>query len=216
MTSEDDIIAGIVVAGGESTRYGERNKLLVRLDGRPLLERVVAAVGSVTTTPPVIVVRNRDQRAAIDAALESGLERRYAFDDPAYDGPLGGVAGGLQKVDEPWTVVCAGDMPLASAEALAWLRDRRTESTDAVVPVRDGVLEPLHALYSCDPLRRELPSLPSGVGPRAVCRAVNCTEIPVADAPEQLGRSLRNVNTPETLDRLTTDADSARSDRERK
>lgn len=216
MTSETDAVAGIVVAGGESTRYGERNKLLVRFDDRPLVERVVAAVGSVTATPPVVVVRNQDQRAAIDAALESGIERRYTFDDPACDGPLGGIAGGLAEIDEPWAFVCAGDMPLVSAGALAWLEDRRTASTDAVVPVRDGVLEPLHALYACDPLRRELPSLDAEAGPRAVCTAVNCTEIPVTDAPAHLGRSLQNVNTPETLERLANGAEGGSSDRRKK
>jgi molybdopterin-guanine dinucleotide biosynthesis protein A len=211
MTFEEANIEGIVVAGGRSTRYGERNKLLVRFDGRPLLERVVAAVGSLTATPPIVVVRNRDQRAAIDAALENRVERRYAFDDPAYDGPLGGIAGALPEIDEPWSVVCAGDMPLVSAEALAWLGDRRTESTDAIVPVRDGVPEPLHALYRCEPLCRELPSLPPDAGPRALCTAVTCTKVPVTTAPEYLKRSLQNVNTPETLERLANRTEDTNS-----
>lgn len=211
MTLKGPDIGGIVVAGGRSTRYGERNKLLVCFDGRPLLERVVVTVGSLTATPPVIVVRNRDQRAAIDAVLENRVERRYAFDDPAYDGPLGGIAGALPEIGEPWTVVCAGDMPLVSAEALAWLGDHRTESTDAIVPVRDGVPEPLHALYHCEPLRRELPSLASDAGPRALCAAVTCAEIPVTTAPDYLQRSLQNVNTPDTLERLANGEKSTSS-----
>jgi CTP:molybdopterin cytidylyltransferase MocA len=50
------LIAGLVLAAGAGTRFGERSKLLAELEGRPLLEHAVAAQCAVVELERVVVV----------------------------------------------------------------------------------------------------------------------------------------------------------------
>lgn len=48
-----DTVAGLVLAAGAGTRFGQKPKLLAELDGRPLLQHVIDAMGELD---PVVVV----------------------------------------------------------------------------------------------------------------------------------------------------------------
>jgi CTP:molybdopterin cytidylyltransferase MocA len=50
------VIAGLVLAAGAGTRFGDRPKLLAELDGRPLLEHAIDAQCAVAELDPVVVV----------------------------------------------------------------------------------------------------------------------------------------------------------------
>jgi molybdenum cofactor cytidylyltransferase len=50
------VIAGLILAAGAGTRYGDRPKLLATLDGRPLLEHAIAAQCAVPELSRIVVV----------------------------------------------------------------------------------------------------------------------------------------------------------------
>ncbi|MBX0302729.1 molybdenum cofactor guanylyltransferase [Haloarcula salinisoli] len=143
---------GVVVAGGRSTRFGDREKALAELDGRPMLAHVVATLGAVSDG--VVVNCRPDQRTAFaDALAGLDVDLAWALDEQPDEGPLSGLATALAAVDTDRAVVLGCDMPLAEAEALSGLRSR-LESSDAVVPRTEGGPEPLHAVYRVEPTLR--------------------------------------------------------------
>ena len=130
--------AAAIIAGGKATRLGGANKALLVCDGRPVIERqldvlrpLFEKVIAVTGNPEPFVTR--------------GIS---CFADLIPDkGAPGGVHSALVHAGAPWLFAVACDMPYLSAEAIERLADLR-EGYDAVVPVRDSRIEPLHAFYS--------------------------------------------------------------------
>jgi len=140
---------GVVVAGGRSTRFGDREKALAQLDGEPMLTRVVAALAELGDT--VVVNCRPEQRAAFaDALAGVDTDVLWALDERPDEGPLAGLATALSTVETERAVVLGCDMPLADPDALAALLDRLGDS-DAAVPQTDGGPEPLHAAYRVEP-----------------------------------------------------------------
>lgn len=137
---------GAVLAGGLSTRMGEP-KAMVELAGRPLVARVVAAVGS-AGLEPVVVAKPDSPLPPLDCrVLSEPSEPRH---------PLTGLLTALRASAGRGIVAIACDMPLVPAKLLAWLS--RIEHPVAVCEV-SGRLEPLLGRYSpvaCDSLEAAL------------------------------------------------------------
>lgn len=148
----DERTTGVVVAGGRSTRFGDREKALAELDGRPMLANVVATLAEIADT--VVLNCRPDQRAAFADALGSvDADIGWALDEAPDEGPLAGLATALAAVDTDRAVVLGCDMPLAEADALVGLGARLGDG-DAVVPRTEGGPEPLHAVYRVDETRK--------------------------------------------------------------
>ena len=64
--------AAIIAAAGNSTRYGEENKLLQELDGIPVLARTLLAVDRAASIDEIVI-------AARDGIVESTPERSTLF-----------------------------------------------------------------------------------------------------------------------------------------
>jgi CTP:molybdopterin cytidylyltransferase MocA len=61
--------AGLILAAGAGTRFGNTPKLLAELNGRPLLQHVIAAMTAVPELEPVVVVlgdRAEQMRSKVD------------------------------------------------------------------------------------------------------------------------------------------------------
>ena len=196
MTDErHGVTTGIVVAGGRSTRFGEGEKALADLDGRPMLAHVVATLAA--ASDGVVVNCRPDQRAAFADAL-SGTDVAWALDARPDDGPLAGLARALSAVDTDRAVVLGCDMPLAEADALAGLRSRLGDS-DAVVPRTEGGPEPLHAAYRVGPtLAAARATLEDGE--RSLRALLDRLEVEFVAAGEGVpARSLTSLDTPGQL-----------------
>lgn len=95
-------LAGIVLAGGRSSRFGS-DKLAVALDGTPLLHRAVAALAGVCDE--LLVVVPPDGRTDLPPGV-------VAVPDPEpFGGPLVGLLAGLEAARAPIAIVVGGDMP---------------------------------------------------------------------------------------------------------
>lgn len=175
----DDMASGggaettaLILAGGKSRRMG-RPKLLLPAPphGAPLVvhvtQRLLAAAGEA-----LVITGDEEAAAAVEAAFrldrarlggrEPGPGRVTCLpDDEAGQGPLGGLATGLRRV-EGWALVVAADMPLVSPAACRLIAAMADPAFDAVVPVAAGRRQTLHALYHI----RCLPAVEKALGNR--------------------------------------------------
>jgi len=138
------VITGVILAGGESSRYG-RNKALEDFQGERLVDRCVAQLKP--HTHPLLVVTN-------DLAPHWGVQATLVQDIVPRQGPLGGILTALVFSPHDWIFVKAVDMPFFAAELLAHMAEH-TKHHDVVVPMKNGHYEPLFALYN----RRCLPAV---------------------------------------------------------
>jgi len=192
-------VTGVVLAGGDSTRFGDAEKALATLEGDPLVARAAAAVREATDATPVVAARRDAQAARLSTVLDDAT---FAYDDPDYAGPLAGLVGAAPAAETPWLFVCGCDMPLLSARAVEWLADRLPDEAAALAPVQpDGTPEPLHAVYRREAVAAAADGLPRAAGVHALLDALSVETVPIGAAPPDvpLADSVTNVNTPEEL-----------------
>jgi molybdopterin-guanine dinucleotide biosynthesis protein A len=151
---EAERCAVIILAGGKSTRLG-RDKASEVLTGKTLLQRAVDATAELAGTFVLVTARGQSLPEVVAEAPLSTVVDAYPE-----TGPLGGIVTGLLAVgDSPQpALVVACDMPLLRPALLRELL-RLASGHDAVVPMVNGLPEPLCAVYahSCiNPARRLL------------------------------------------------------------
>jgi molybdenum cofactor guanylyltransferase len=135
--------AGIVLAGGRSTRMG-RPKASLEWHGSTLLHRIAGIVGRVVDGP-VVAVRAPGQELP---SLPPGV--RVVEDAREGRGPLQGLAAGLTAVagDAELAYVSSTDVPLLHpAFVAAVLAGADREDVDVALPVAQGFKQPLAAAY---------------------------------------------------------------------
>jgi molybdopterin-guanine dinucleotide biosynthesis protein A len=115
-------LAVIVLAGGRSSRFG-RDKLAEPFAGRPLLDHVIAT--ALILTDEVIVVVTPGAAPAVPPGV------RIVHDERAFEGPLAGVAAGLEASDADVALIVAGDSPTVVPGVLRALVDAVTAGADA-------------------------------------------------------------------------------------
>jgi len=188
--------AGVVVAGGRSTRFGDRDKAVADLAGQPMVRRVV---GRLTPVVNELVINCRaDQRTAIADAL-AGVEPTPGFAvDPDPDrGPMFGIMTGLRAVEAEYAAVVACDMPFVDPDFLSYLFERAA-GRDGAVPRPDEWFQPTQAVYRAAPMAAACEAaLAAGEGrivaaiDRLDCATVGREEIAARTDP----RTFENVNT---------------------
>ncbi|WP_435179125.1 molybdenum cofactor guanylyltransferase [Halorussus sp. AFM4] len=141
--------SGVVVAGGRSTRFGDREKALAEFEGDPLLRRVADRV--VRVVDELVVNCRADQVGPFRRALaDAPCEPRFAVDEAPDRGPVAGLLTGLRAADAPVAVATACDMPTLDPGLLDSLfADARGET--GAVPTFDGRPQPLAAVYRVEP-----------------------------------------------------------------
>ena len=108
-------IAAIVLAAGLSSRMGT-NKLLVDLDGKPLLVRTLEEILSSKVEHVVVITGH--QAAEVEAAI-SHLNVQIVYNPNYAEGLSGSVKMGISAVEDfDAAFVCLGDMPLVKAQDL--------------------------------------------------------------------------------------------------
>jgi len=205
-------VRGVVLAGGDSTRFADGDKAVASVAGEPVISRTVTALRAATQREPVIAVSTHEERATYTAALE-GTDVRFVFDAPAYDGPLAGIVSAARFLDSEWLFCCGCDMPLLAPTAVSWMIDhlRRTEANrqsaiDAVAVVHSsGVVEPLHTLYRRTSVIGLQKRLSNTAGPRRLLGKLDSVStVSTADVPARIPiePSTTNINTVDELERL--------------
>jgi molybdenum cofactor guanylyltransferase len=195
------LTAGIVLAGGRSSRMGSA-KAELEWHGSTLLNRAVTVLADAVSGPVVVVGAPGQALPALPPSVE-------VLTDPVPGvGPLQGLAVGLAalRARAPAAFLCATDMPfLQPAFVRRVLHELTDPRVDVALPMAHGFRQPLAAAY-----RTELADIVAGLlagGARTFgqlferCRVRLLTEEQLLSDPE-LARldptleSLRNINTP--------------------
>ncbi len=136
-------MTGALLAGGLSSRMG-RDKCLIEMNGMPLWRRQYERLQAVCSE--VVVV-------APTRPVWCGDEIPWVPDAVRNRGPLGGLAAALEAARDRQVLLLAVDLPAMTSRYLAKLVGR-AESGVGVVPVIDGMFQPLSAVYPCSVLAR--------------------------------------------------------------
>jgi molybdenum cofactor cytidylyltransferase len=133
-------LCAIILAAGESKRFGKDNKLLARIGGVPILERVVKAV-SHPSVGKTIVVTGHDHNVVATLlygyAVELALNKNWKF------GMGSSLAWGASCVDDDsfdGVLICLGDLPGLDTSTVTRIIEVFQESggESIVVPENQG------------------------------------------------------------------------------
>ncbi|KAB1192006.1 NTP transferase domain-containing protein [Haloferax sp. MBLA0076] len=194
-------VAGVVLAGGRSRRFGETDKALAHLDGVPLVRRTAGRV--MQASDELVLNCRREQASALEDAC-ADLAPRMAIDTDPDTGPLGGIRTGLAATDAPLSAVVACDMPFVDPGLLELLLAEADETgADVVVPrVEDGWFQTTQAVYRTASVSMAAEEVLDRGGGR-ILDAFDSLDVRTVGA-EVLGRfdprTFENVNTRAELD----------------
>jgi molybdenum cofactor guanylyltransferase len=128
--------AAIILSGGKSSRMGT-NKALLKINEKSNIERIRDELAGQFSD--ILLVTN-------DPETYDFLGLKMASDYYTGKGPLAGIHAGLEASPYDVNVVVACDMPFISGELAKYLAES-CSGYDAVIPVIDGVQNPLFAAY---------------------------------------------------------------------
>ena len=125
------IFTGAILAGGEASRMGGQDKGLIALNGRPLIEYVLAAL-----TPQVArVIINANRNHAIYAQYGHPVIKDE-FD--GYCGPLAGMASCLRVVTTPVMITAPCDSPFVPGDLVERLYQKMQEEEAEISVAHNG------------------------------------------------------------------------------
>ncbi|MFG2323976.1 NTP transferase domain-containing protein [Streptomyces sp. NPDC048568] len=139
----------VVLAGGAARRLGGADKPGLRVGGRALLDRVLAACAGARTT--VVVAGPRPTARPVT----------WAREDPPGGGPLAALAAGLRHTTAEFVVVLSADLPFLGEPTVARLLSALAagEADGVLLTDADGRDQPLVAAYRASAVRRELAAM---------------------------------------------------------
>jgi molybdopterin-guanine dinucleotide biosynthesis protein A len=184
-------VEGFILVGGASSRMG-RDKALLDLGGQSFVERIHAALASITTETTLVGAES------VGAAWP---QLRAVPDVHVKWGALGGLHAALSHCRAEWAAIVACDLPFVTGELFVRLASLR-ENFDAIVPVQtDGRWQPLCALYRASVCRERAAELiASGERrPRALLHLISTRRVAFEELSDLRSADLffTNVNTPE-------------------
>ncbi|MFD3623027.1 NTP transferase domain-containing protein [Streptomyces sp. DSM 116494] len=164
----------VVLAGGAARRLGGADKPGVRVGGRALLDRVLAACADARTT--VVVAAPRPTARPVI----------WAREEPPGGGPLAALDAGLRHTTAGHVVLLSADLPFLGRRTVEGLLASlgRGSADGVVLTDSDGRDQPLVAAYRTASLRRELTALTgrhgalTGLPLRRLTGALRLTRIP--------------------------------------
>jgi molybdenum cofactor guanylyltransferase len=195
-------LAGYVLAGGGSTRFGQ-DKARVVLAGQPMLIRMCKLLSAVTASVYIVAppARYEFATAPVIADLWPG------------EGPLGGIITALLHsrealagashtgpASENWNLIISCDMPFLTPEFLTYLRDfAHASNAKAIVPESAHGREPLCSCWRTS-VTDEIQAAFQG-GMRRVNDALKLLNAEVLDEThwkrfDSAGHLFWNMNTP--------------------
>ena len=171
------------------------DKASLVIDGRTLLQRTVDALEGVASEVAIVLAPGREP-----PAVHSSHPVRFAADAVEGEGPLIGIAAGLDAVQAPVAIVVGCDMPYLRTALLRLLAERASAGRRLVVPLHEGRAQPLCSAWRTDAVAVIRAHIEAGDRAiMAVAADLDAERLP----PEQYaeadpdGRSFINLNTPE-------------------
>ena len=187
-----DQITGLVLAGGQGARLGGQDKGLVKLRGRPMIEHVLARLAP--QVGKVLVNANRNMESYTGYGYEVISDSHTGF-----QGPLAGMASGLQHTTSKYLLCVPCDSPLLLTNLADRLLGACSQNAAKIAIPHDGNrTHPVFALIDCS-LRESLEEYLAG-GDRKIDRWMSQHQMVTVDFSDAV-ESFSNINTEDDLNR---------------
>jgi molybdenum cofactor guanylyltransferase len=201
-------ITGVILAGGQNTRFSGTNKALIRVDGRCILDRLYEVFSNLFEE--IILVTN-------DPVSYIGWDVTIVTDLFPIRSSLTGIHAGLFYMNTDHAFFAACDIPFLKKELVETILNHMEPGVDIVIPETSKGFEPLCSVYSkkcLKPIEQQLVKQELKI--RNVFQKVRVKKLPETilreNDPDLL--SFSNINTPEDLARAEHIAACSRSSRE--
>ncbi len=191
----------IILAGGPSIRFG-RNKALVRLHKKPLINYIIDQTRLISEKIVVTISKN-DSIEKFQEILPDYVE--ITRDNGDLKSPLTGLFAGLKKFSEGYIAIIACDMPFIRSEVLNLLFEKVVGFDLAIPRWPNGYLEPLHAVYEFNKTQKCLRQLRIDNSTRvsdliSMLKSVNYLDINEIKKIDPSLRGFFNINTENELE----------------
>ncbi|MBM7607745.1 molybdopterin-guanine dinucleotide biosynthesis protein A [Lysinibacillus composti] len=134
-------IAGVVLAGGQSSRYGQP-KMFELFNGQPLYKNSLIALQKNQLQPLIIATNANLESKFVEDQIEMIIEKQ------PHQGPLSAlqnILANFQNVE--WFFIVASDMPYMNVDFVQTMLTYIDDRYDAIVPKQASRIQPLAALY---------------------------------------------------------------------
>lgn len=178
----------VILAGGQASRMGGKDKGLIPFGDRPLIEHVLERL------------KQQVDNVAINANRNLERYRQYApvIRDtfPGYPGPLGGIHAALSVAKTDWVGFVPCDSPFICSDLVMRFCDAVTESSDILVAHDGEFHQPVFTMFH----KRVLPMLEAFLirGDRKVILLYNECHTDYVDFSQDKACFV-NLNTPQEL-----------------
>lgn len=135
--------SGVILAGGMSSRFQGRNKALLEVNGRRMVESVVD-VFQFFFDEILIVTNTPRQYLRYDVTLVSDIFSARSS--------LTGIHAGLFYANNPYILVAPCDTPFIRKQMIRLILSKIKPEADAVMPETPSGTEPLLAAYAASAL----------------------------------------------------------------
>ena len=140
--------SAIILAGGRGKRLGYKEKALIPINDKPIIEHTIEILEGVVNEI-IVSVRDDGQKQLLE---EYTTGRIVVVDKYVDAGPLAGILEGLGAAGGEYVFVVACDMPFINIGVVEFLF-KSAKGHDGALPVGDdGIYEPLHAVYRTGPM----------------------------------------------------------------
>ena len=183
----------VILAGGQASRMGGKDKGLVELNGSPLIQYVIDKLSQQDVSITINANRNLDSYQVFAPVVSDSF--------PNYPGPLGGIHAGLKNAATDWVGFVPCDSPQISDDLVQRFCAAVKEDSDILVAHDGEFKQPVFTLFH----KRVLPKLEAFLerGDRKIILLYKecVTEfVDFSDAPN----CFVNLNTPEELTQFGT------------
>ncbi|TKG04869.1 molybdenum cofactor guanylyltransferase MobA [Vibrio lentus] len=183
----------VILAGGQASRMGGKDKGLVELNGSPLIQYVISKLSQQDVSITINANRNLDSYQAFAPVVSDSF--------PDYPGPLGGIHAGLKNASTDWVGFVPCDSPQISDDLVERFCSAVKEDSDILVAHDGEFKQPVFTLFH----KRVLPKLEAFLerGDRKIILLYKecVTEyVDFSDSPN----CFVNLNTPEELTQFGT------------
>jgi molybdopterin-guanine dinucleotide biosynthesis protein A len=186
---------GVILAGGKNSRFSGKNKALVHIGGKRILDRIYE-VFTILFDKIILVTNDPVQYMEWDFDIVTDIFPIRSS--------LTGIYTGLFYITTPYALFAACDIPFIKKELIEILLDSVEPSIDIVIPETSKGLEPLCSVYS----KRCLKPIEEQLEKKSLKIERMFQKVRVKKISEDILRtidqdllSFSNINTPDDLDR---------------
>ena len=190
-------ITGVILAGGTNSRMGA-DKALLLLNGLPFIQRIVGVLKEVFEH--VVVISDHGPTYQF-------LGLPIYPDVQKHSGPLGGIHSAFIHTDAPAIFVVGCDTPYVTPGLIRYICD--FESLDDIkIPIMNGQLQPLCAVYSRKTLKQIEENIKAGLlKVDFLLEKIHAAIIPITpNLPFYDKRLLTNINTAKDYEAFVTNS----------